>query len=656
MNDFKFKKYITEMNVGNIYDSKTIITQVDRYYLEQKYTMYNSSDIEVVDDMVKFDGSANDGLIWTGYPNQQNYIITTTKSSYFLELDFLIDETSNKVVSLMICMNNTINLISTFALYTYADKNWVFLNFFNSSQGHYGAWNGYYKFVKGVKYNLKLLVLSNNNFGVYINDKLICIGNTKNKTDRGSGTPQTSINSSATYFLGMQVINGVNSNLTGKLNNFRLSDIYSDDTIIYDTSIYSKNKLVNIPFDYNNVVAVGNAYTGESIKNLGVKELIIPYKSTTTYESQFVTNLGGSFISWFKPLSTTPIYLESLYLNNLNKFSISMRIKTGAVLVSCALIDTRTTTGVYDGFLLTIPNADTTSLRFYYCNDNIPYDNSTAWFDILSPATGIIQPNSEYLITVIFNNGKFELYLDGVKISESLTDNIKSTILATNMYFGDNSKQSSIFDGYIRDITIYDSNILPQDDIYANPLSDNGDYVYDYTDVNPDNVYINNTKPLELSVYESTDTMYISTNIFQRLYYYVEGSNGNKTLELYNNVGLLYNTYDNTIKYDYITDFNKWNIRIVEEDRYVSLVTLSDKRGELSGDVFLSNCDGANVVDLFIRCYSSSDHRFIGDFDIVYNMYNIPNLDATIEYDIILVDRSETLEQKILSKRKPTAY
>lgn len=77
-------------------------------------------------------------------------------------------------------------------------------------------------------------------------------------------------------------------------------------------------------------------------------------------------------------------------------------------------------------------------------------------------------------------------------------------------------------------------------------------------------------------------------------------------------------------------------------------------KGFIEGNVVTSKCDPN--IKFHILCFSSDDHRFIGKYNVENNLYHIPNLDCNNEYDIILVDESKILEQKVQSRRKAVAY
>ena len=77
-------------------------------------------------------------------------------------------------------------------------------------------------------------------------------------------------------------------------------------------------------------------------------------------------------------------------------------------------------------------------------------------------------------------------------------------------------------------------------------------------------------------------------------------------------------------------------------------------KGFIEGSIVTSKCDPN--IKFHMLCFSSEDHKLIGKYNIENNLYHIPNLDCNSEYDIILVDESKVLEQKVQSRRKPIAY
>lgn len=67
------------------------------------------------------------------------------------------------------------------------------------------------------------------------------------------------------------------------------------------------------------------------------------------------------------------------------------------------------------------------------------------------------------------------------------------------------------------------------------------------------------------------------------------------------------------------------------------------------------NCELDNN-SLYVKCFRSNDNLFIGKYKIIDSNVIIPNLDCNTEYDLIFVDESKVLEQKVQSRRKPIKY
>lgn len=78
-------------------------------------------------------------------------------------------------------------------------------------------------------------------------------------------------------------------------------------------------------------------------------------------------------------------------------------------------------------------------------------------------------------------------------------------------------------------------------------------------------------------------------------------------------------------------------------------------RGFINGIIDVQKC---NVTEdsLFIKCFRRSDNLYIGEYKVTAGTYSIPNLDVNEEYDIVLFDKSMTIEQQVSSKRKPAPY
>lgn len=117
---------------------------------------------------------------------------------------------------------------------------------------------------------------------------------------------------------------------------------------------------------------------------------------------------------------------------------------------------------------------------------------------------------------------------------------------------------------------------------------------------------------------------------------YFTYTNGNKYLSYKVNYG---DTYFKDIKFDETNNF------------FIDMV-----RGDIIGNVNLSSCNVNDISTLKILCFRNDDHFYIGEYPVIDNKYFIPNLDVNTRYDIILVDKSRTIEQQVSSYRKPTPH
>lgn len=90
-------------------------------------------------------------------------------------------------------------------------------------------------------------------------------------------------------------------------------------------------------------------------------------------------------------------------------------------------------------------------------------------------------------------------------------------------------------------------------------------------------------------------------------------------------------------------------------DEKLTKISSDIKYGYINGIVDVKKC---NVEEeyLWILCYRRVDHSFIGEYKVTAGTYTIPNLDVNEEYDIVLFDKSMTLEQQVSSKRIPRPY
>lgn len=114
---------------------------------------------------------------------------------------------------------------------------------------------------------------------------------------------------------------------------------------------------------------------------------------------------------------------------------------------------------------------------------------------------------------------------------------------------------------------------------------------------------------------------------------------------------------DNTNKINLKFNVDPKDFKLYVNDVYIDNMFQSGIYGQIYGNIFIQDCEFPDsALSLEMLCYRSDSNRFIGRYAVINGSYTIPNLDVEAEYDIVLVDRSKTLEQKILSFRKPTAY
>ena len=157
------------------------------------------------------------------------------------------------------------------------------------------------------------------------------------------------------------------------------------------------------------------------------------------------------------------------------------------------------------------------------------------------------------------------------------------------------------------------------------------------------------------TLFRSTDNIYKD-----QFYYYAfkEGYNDKYGLSLSNN----FDKYNTTVKD--IEDFTFNNLykdflyKITSLDYYKTFVpkdTLPMVKGYIYGNVDLNACgvDPNTTVIKVIRAY---DNYYIGEYEVKNNQYRVDNLDYNTRYDIILYDKSRTIEQVVRSYVRPTLY
>lgn len=138
--------------------------------------------------------------------------------------------------------------------------------------------------------------------------------------------------------------------------------------------------------------------------------------------------------------------------------------------------------------------------------------------------------------------------------------------------------------------------------------------------------------------------------------YRIEGveSNVKKNIKiLYKGQNYFYDEL-NEIDLNLFTDLENYKIYI--DDVLIKNPIQSGEYGVITGNVSVTECNVNDADNLVIRCFRNDDYRYIGEYPINNGTYSIPNLDANVRYDLILVDKDRGIEQQVLSYRLPIKY
>lgn len=147
--------------------------------------------------------------------------------------------------------------------------------------------------------------------------------------------------------------------------------------------------------------------------------------------------------------------------------------------------------------------------------------------------------------------------------------------------------------------------------------------------------YSNKITSLNYKIIGSKDTENYNVEIqYKGQPFYFEEENTN-TIDL--------RLYNNLEDYDFYIDGK------------LTKISTDIKYGFINGIVDVQKCN-VSEDHLCVLCYRRADHSFIGEYKVTAGTYTIPNLDVNEEYDIVLFDKSMTLEQQVSSKRIPRPY
>lgn len=147
--------------------------------------------------------------------------------------------------------------------------------------------------------------------------------------------------------------------------------------------------------------------------------------------------------------------------------------------------------------------------------------------------------------------------------------------------------------------------------------------------------YSNKVTSLNYKIIGSKDTEIFNVEIrYKGQPFYFEEENTN-TIDL--------RLYNNLEDYEFYIDGK------------LTKISSDIKYGFINGIVDVQKCN-VSEDHLWVLCYRRIDHLFIGEYKVTAGTYTIPNLDVNEEYDIVLFDKSMTLEQQVSSKRIPRPY
>lgn len=156
-------------------------------------------------------------------------------------------------------------------------------------------------------------------------------------------------------------------------------------------------------------------------------------------------------------------------------------------------------------------------------------------------------------------------------------------------------------------------------------------------------------------VLENSETVYKN-----QFYYYTfkEGYVDKYWLSLSNKIDKLKTNVDDVDDYTFKNLYKDYNYTVKSDDYYKTFVpkdSLPMVKGYIYGNVDLNACgvDPNTTVIKVIRAY---DNYYIGEYEVKNNQYRVDNLDYNTRYDIILYDKSRTIEQVVRSYVRPTLY
>lgn len=220
-------------------------------------------------------------------------------------------------------------------------------------------------------------------FRLFINDILEII--------KGTLTGYFTKGTNPYYFL--KELSGYTRNSFGLIDNINIFDGIA--TKVRDTDPYEENLIIDLAFD-------GENNSTKIVDNGSLK-------------SNWLVN-GNAKISTAQPfdgysslsLDNTSSYIQTNLTTTLIKnFTISFNYRTTDLTTASAIFDARSSVGQYNGFLITHPSSDPTSLQIYLNG------NGTGW-DVSLNSGSFLSSNTNYKIDIVCNNNSLSFYINGV--------------------------------------------------------------------------------------------------------------------------------------------------------------------------------------------------------------------------------------------------
>jgi hypothetical protein len=264
--------------------------------------------------------------------------------------------------------------------------------------------------------------------------------------------------------------------------------------------------------------------------------------------------------------------------------------------------------------------------------------------------------------TQIINNTKYvltngveeqELYYENVTTDTNIqlindddtisfkVDNDVITVNKIDNIIGNNVKLLGGFTGHVKDhIKLYNKAIYENDSV----ISEFIDTVIPPIEIEDTEIEVNdiNIGAYNITGYIEGNPNAICNIVHKPLGYIIASGVGQ------------YN-YDN-IDYNYIDEYE---IQIMQNDKVINRYDIVDMGPPGSIKVFINSkvCTDSNFV---IRAYRRDSGVFIGEYELdkTINPYEctIHNLDTTKTYDIMLFDKNNNIESRMMSDRSPDAY